>query len=486
MNPEPRQQAVERPRKGDRVETTILDVGDRDLCFGRLADGMGVFVQGPVAVGDRVAAEIFKVKKNYVSARLCEVLELSPHRVEPRCAHFGVCGGCKWQHVDYDEQVRIKRKRVGDVLTHIGGVQDPPLAPAIPAVSPYHYRNKIEFSFSGQRYLLETEDREGGLDKPADFALGFHAPRFYEKVVDIDECHIATPEMSKVLVAVKAFCRERGLSVYSTKTHEGFLRNLVIRHAGSTGQLMVNLVTSSYEGGLMAELCDVLQGVLGDGLTTFVNNTTDRKNTVAIGDAEEVVYGPAVITERVGQYEFALSANSFFQTNSKQALRLYDVVVEQARLQPTDVVYDLYSGIGVIALYISSLCESVLGIEVVDSAVRDARANADHNQVDNCRFEKLDLKDIRKVEKDLAAYGHPDVVIVDPPRAGLHPNVVKALDELAPRRIVYVSCNPASLARDVKILLDAGTYRLETVVPIDMFPHTNHVECVARLERVQE
>lgn len=484
MNQEDSPQSEARPLKGDRIETTIVDVGDRDMCFGRLSDGMGVFIQGTVAVGDRVSAEVFKIKKNYVNARLCEILELSPHRVEPRCSHFGVCGGCKWQHVAYDEQVVIKRKRIGDVLTHIGGVQDPPLAPAIPAASPYNYRNKIEFSFSGQRYLLEDEEPGGKLLKPADFALGFHAPRFYEKVVDIDECHIATPEMSTVLGVVKTFAWEHGLSIYSTQTHEGFLRNLVIRHAVSTGELMVNLVTSSYDEALMAELLGDLRGALGEGLTTFVNNTTDRKNTAAIGDHEHLIYGPGVIIEKVGGHTFSISANSFFQTNSIQAVNIYDTVVEQAQLKPTDVVYDLYSGIGVIALYVSSRCESVLGIEVVDSAVSDARANAERNGVENCRFEKLDLKDIKKVAKDLASYGHPDVIIVDPPRAGLHPNVVQALQDLSPRRIVYVSCNPASLARDVKILLDAGTYTLETVVPIDMFPHTNHVECVARLERV--
>lgn len=449
--------------------------------------GLGVFVQGYPAVGDRVRAEVFKVKKNHVHARLLEVLEPSPHRVDPACPHFGVCGGCKWQHVDYAAQLRIKRKRVEDTLVHIGGFVAPAVADALPAPETLHYRNKMEFSFSRKRFLLERERDLGPaeLDKPMDFALGFHAPRFYEKVVDIDQCFIATPDMNVALEVVKPFCRAHGCSIYSTQTHDGFLRNLAVRHAGATGELMVNLVTSDHDPALMIELRDALLAALGERLTTFVNNTTARKNTAAVGEQEYILHGPGTITETLCGRSFTISANSFFQTNTAQAARLYDLVLQQAGLERDSIVYDLYSGTGVIALLLAGSCARVLGFEVVDSAVEDARENARRNGVANCTFRRLDLKDFKKVGSELEAFGLPDVVVVDPPRAGLHPKVLQALLNLRPRRVVYVSCNPASLARDAAALCEQGPFVLGLVQPVDMFPHTNHIECVGCLEHTE-
>lgn len=472
--------------KGEQIEVTIADAGDDDKCFAKLEDGMSVFVQGRVAVGDRVSAEVYKVKKNYLEAKLREVLSPSASRVEPPCQHFGVCGGCKWQHVDYAAQLEQKRKHVQDALRHIGGFKEIIVEPAIAALSPYHYRNKVDFSFSNRRYLSPDEmNIDASLLKPLDFALGFHAPQRYDKAIDIDECHIATSEMNKVLETVKAFSQAKKLSVYSTDTDSGMLRNLVVRQSVHTDDLMVNLVTSPpHDAPLMNELLVRLNDALGERLTTFVNGLSSRKNTVAFSESEAVMKGDGTITERLGAYRFSISANSFFQTNTLQAERLYEKTLELARLEKSDVVYDLYCGTGSISVFISAHCAKVFGIEMVESSIRDAHANALRNGITNCRFKMLDLKDFGKMESELKEFGLPDVVITDPPRAGMHPDAVQTLLKLAPKRIVYVSCNPASLARDGKSFCDGGNYRLTEVHPVDMFPHTNHIESVAVFERL--
>jgi 23S rRNA (uracil1939-C5)-methyltransferase len=467
------------------VETTIEDLAERDLCFGKLGGGLAVFVQGPVAVGDRVRAEVLSVRKNHVRSRVVEILEPSPCRIPPTCAHFGACGGCKWQHVEYAEQLRLKRKHVTDALAHIGGMPEALVEDVLPAERIYGYRNKIEFSFSRQRYLLPSERglAEIDLDKPTDFALGFHAPRLFAKVVDVDTCHIATPEMNTVLAGVKHFSRDRGLSIYSTQTHDGLLRQVVVRQAAATEQLMVNLVTSEHDASLMAEWRDLLLRELGDRLTTFVNNITTAKNNSSVGQREYVLHGPGVIEDRIGEFSYVISANSFFQTNTAQAERLYRRTLELAAPRPSDVLYDLYCGTGSISLYAASRCDRVLGLEWAESAVADARANAERNGVTNVEFTRIDLKHVKSLQPDLDAFGVPDVVIVDPPRAGVHPKAVEVLLQWNPRRIVYVSCNPSSLARDVKALCESGSYNLGPVTPVDMFPHTNHIESVARLDR---
>ncbi len=474
-------------KKKQLIELGIIDLGDKNQCFGRLDDGMAVFVQGPAAVGDVVKAEIFKIKKNYLAARLREVIKASPCRIEPRCPYFGVCGGCKWQHMEYGEQLRLKRKQVQDALEHIGGFHDIQCEACLPAPEIFSYRNKMDFSFTDLRYLTpdETGTDPGDHEKPLDFALGFHAPGCFSKAIDIDHCDLSTPEMNTTLNTVRDFCLQHreALPIYSTRTHTGELRNLVVRHGGHTGEFMVNLVTSTHHPVLMQELCDALAAALGERLTTFVNSTTTAKNTVAFGEQEFVLYGPGYITDRLGDYTYRISANSFFQTNTTQAEELYNQILECAQLKPTDTVYDLFCGTGSIALFASSHCRKVLGIEVVESSVDDARANAQRHGVENCEFIRLDLKDIIDIELEMQEFGHPDVVITDPPRAGMHPKAVHKLLELAPPAIVYVSCNPASLARDGQMLCETGTYRLVHCQPVDMFPQTNHVESVARFER---
>ncbi|MDF7806769.1 23S rRNA (uracil(1939)-C(5))-methyltransferase RlmD [Pontiellaceae bacterium B12219] len=474
-------------KKKQIVEVEIIDLGDKNQSFGRLEDGISIFVQGPAAVGDVVKAEIFKIKKKYLVARYIELVKPSPHRIDPICHYFGLCGGCKWQHMEYTEQLRLKRKQVQDALEHIGGFQGVECTPCIGAPSLFGYRNKMDFSFTDLRYLTpeEMDIAPDDHSKPLDFALGFHAPGCYSKAIDIDHCDLSTPEMNIALNTVRAFCLEHQdeLPIYSTRSHTGELRNLMVRHGGQTGEFMVNLVTSSHNAELMEKLSAVLQQALGDRLTTFVNNITSAKNTVAFGEKEEVLFGPGYITDRLGEYNYRISANSFFQTNTVQAEKLYFQILEAAQLKPTDIVYDLFCGTGSITLFASKHCKKVLGVELVESSVNDARANAERHGVENCEFIRLDLKDIKHIRNDMAEFGAPDVVITDPPRAGMNPRAVEALLEIAPPVIIYVSCNPASLARDGQMLCAEGQYKLVSCQPIDMFPQTNHVESVARFER---
>lgn len=470
----------ELPKKGDILELDIVDAAEDGACFARLKDGMGVFVRGTLAVGDRVEAEVTKRKRKFLEARVLRVLRESEHRTEPVCSHFGVCGGCKWQHVDYEEQLRLKRKLVQDALERLGGFTGIEVEPVVPAKEAYRYRNKVDFTFSNRRYLGSDELGDDALlKKPKNFALGFHAPRMFGKAIDIDECFLASADMNEALHLVQNFCRERGLSIYSTHTHKGFLRNLVVRRGQKTGQLLVQLITSAQDDHPVSELSQVLQDAMGDRLTTFVHGITSRKNLVAFADEQHVLYGPGYIEDELGDYRYRISPSSFFQTNTLQAEVLYQTVAEMAAMDQGSTVYDLYCGAGTISLFLSGRVQNVLGLEVIPSAVEDATRNAEANGVSNCTFREFDMKDLGTIAEDLEAFGRPDVVITDPPRAGMHPKAVKALESMGAPTIVYVSCKPASLARDGAALCESGRYQLQRVVPVDMFPQTYHIESVA-------
>jgi 23S rRNA (uracil1939-C5)-methyltransferase len=472
-------------KKGETIEVAIFDTADKNRCIGQLADGIKVFVEGPVAVGDTVRAKVYKIKKRFLQARLTEVVKFSDRRTEPRCRYFGVCGGCKWQHFDYSEQLRVKRKQVLDALEHIGGFEKPDVADCVPAKELFGYRNKIDMDFTDQRYLTvdEMDIPAEELGKPLDFALGFHAPGCFAKAIDIDNCDIATEDMNLAVETVRRFMLERKPSIYSTFQPGGFLRNLVVRQGGATGELMVNLITSTHDAALMAELLVELQSVFGDKLTTFVNGINTRQNMVAVNEEEHVLCGEGFITDRLGEYSYQISPNSFFQTNTAQAEVLYNEIIKQARFQGSETVYDLFCGTGSIALFAARHCAKVLGIELVESAVADAQKNAAEHGATNCSFRQMDLMHFGKIRDELEAFGLPDVVITDPPRAGMHPKAVQMLRELAPPVVIYVSCGPASLARDGQMLCEDGLYRLVSCQPVDMFPQTNHVESVARFER---
>ncbi|MEI6638599.1 MAG: 23S rRNA (uracil(1939)-C(5))-methyltransferase RlmD [Chlorobium sp.] len=475
--------AEERFTKGDVITLTVTDIAEKDQCFGRLDNGMAVMVSGMLAVGDRVSAKIKKVRQRYLEAILVELLEPSSDRTTPLCTYFGVCGGCKLMHIRYEAQLLYKQKKVHDALEHIGDFSDPPLHKVHAASTPFHYRNKIEFSFSNMRYLLPEELSLAELSRPKEFALGFHTPGNFEKVIDIDSCYLAKEVMNQVLALTRSFAIANALAPYAAKAHTGFLRNLVVRFSEDREEVMVNLVTSWHDEELMQCYRAHLEAGLDAEKLTVVNNVTERHNSVATGDAEYTLSGAGYITERLGGLDFRISANSFFQTNSSQAEVLYSSILEVAGLQPEDTVYDLYCGTGTITLYLAQHCRQVIGLEVVESSIKDARSNATLNGIGNAAFLQVDLKDFHAILEALEAYDAPRVIITDPPRAGMHPKALSTMLRLRPKRIVYVSCNPASLARDGKEIALHG-YTLASVQPVDMFPHTSHIESVACFEKI--
>ncbi len=352
-----------------------------------------------------------------------------------------------------------------------------PILPIVGSADIYFYRNKLEFSFSEKRWL-----RDGDLENLKDFpnlALGFHVPQRWDKVLDVHECFLQSELSNGILNAVRDFALSNDLSVYSQETQSGYFRNLVIREGKNTGDVMVNIVTFEDKPEIMSKLSAELTKKFPE-ITTVINNVNQRKSQVAVGDFEKVFHGEGIIHDKIGEKLFQISANSFFQTNTKQAERLYSITKEFAGLKPTDVVYDLYCGTGSIALYIADAVKQVIGIELVESSIINARMNAGLNGVTNCEFIAGDLKDL--LTKDVRwkkQFAHPNVIIVDPPRSGMHSKAVEELGAMRVPTIVYVSCNPATLARDLQMLTSYG-YSVEKVQPVDMFPHTYHIECVTK------
>lgn len=469
-------------KRGEELELDVQGFAFEGKSVARM-DGLVIFLQGAVP-GDRVRARLTRVKKSFCEASVLEVLHPSDLRRMPRCRYFGTCGGCKWQQVDYAAQLAFKRQHVVDALERIGGLHGVTVRPTLGAEHPYYYRNKMEFSF-GQRWRTAEEMRERSEavheDTSSEWALGLHTPGRFDRVLDLDECFLQSDLSAQIVNEVRRFCRERRLSVYSTRSHTGYLRNLVIRQSKRTGELMVNLVTRDDRSELMSALSDHLVSLF-PAITTVCNNITERKSQVALGEREIVYHGNGTITERIGSRTYRISANSFFQTNTEQAERLYNTIRDMAQLRPEDLVFDLYSGTGTIALHIASEVSQVVGIESVESAVEDARRNAVTNDVSNCHFILGDLREtLTRREVRLSGWRSPSVMIIDPPRAGMHEDVLRGVIEIAPERIVYVSCNPTTQARDLALLSVA--YRILDAQPVDMFPHTYHIENVVSLSR---
>lgn len=498
-------------KRGMELQLQIADSAFEGKTVSKL-DGFVIFVEGAVP-GDIVSAKITKVKKSFAEARVVRVVQPSALRVEPPCRYFGTCGGCKWQQVDYPAQLQFKQQHVVDAFERIGGFQDLPLFPIIGADEIFFYRNKMEFSFSDRQWLdippqqsraelPPSEKTSSGGELPPspeelpsrisntehrisndEVFVGLHVPQRYDKVLDIQECHLQSDVSNQILSFVRMYARRNGLDVYTTDRHAGYLRFLVIRQSQRTGELMVNLVTFDDRPEVMRRFAEELRSAI-PGITTVVNTINSKKAQIAFGETERVYYGEGVIHERLGKHLFTISSSSFFQTNTAQAEKLYGVAKSFAEFKPSDIVWDLYSGTGTIALFVSEAVKEVVGIESVESAVRDAERNARLNNVQNCSFILGDLKE--RLTKDTSWMNtrvKPDVMIIDPPRGGMHPKVVDEILEIAPPRIVYVSCNPATQARDAKMLC-AEKYRLVKLQPVDMFPHTYHIENVVRLQLV--
>lgn len=449
-------------RKGEVVRLAV-----DDLAFGGpgVARHEGYVVMVDHALpGDVVRAEIRRVRRSYAEAETIEIETPSARRVAPRCAHFGVCGGCRWQDLDYPAQLEYKKRQVIESLRRIGRFEDPPVEDVLPSPEEYFYRNKMEFSF--------------GRDPAGVLTLGLHPAASYEDVFDLKKCHLQSELSNGIVGCVRDLCRRAELPAYDVRTHAGFLRYLTIREGKFTGEVMVNLVTAE---GDAPQLSGIAQAVAAQfpAVVSFIRSVNSRRATVAVGEREEVLHGRPFLTERIGGATFEITASSFFQTNSRQAERLYASVLEAAQVGSDDDVLDLYSGTGTISILASRLAREVRGVESHPDSVRNAERNAALNGARNCFFIRGDVR------KSLAAMAGdrrpPSIVMVNPPRAGLNASVVNHMLRLRPRRFVYVSCNPTTLARDLGLICERD-YTLRWVRPVDMFPHTFHVECVVKVD----
>ena len=449
-----------KPKRGETIDLAIDDLAFGGEGVGRL-DGYVIFVRGGLP-GDRLRVTLTEARSRYGRGTIEAVLEPSPDRVAPPCPYFGQCGGCRLQHLAYPAQLAFKEKQVRDCLTRLGGLPPFELRPIVPAPEPYGYRNKMEFTVA----------------EPGP-AVGLHAAERYDVVLDIERCLLQSERMNALLDEVRHQARTRGLSVWDQRTERGLLRFVTVREGRRTGEAMVNLVASTPDVEALMPVAAALEARVPATASVLVN-VNAKKASVAIGTEEHLLLGRDHITESLGGLTFQVSANSFFQTNTVQAERLFALVAEACALDGAETVLDLYSGTGAISLLLARRAGHVYGIELAAAAVADAVRNAHANGIDNCTFL---AGEVRHVLPALMREGvRAAVVVADPPRAGFHPKALAALAALAPARIVYVSCNPATLARDVGDLARQG-YRLEWVQPVDMFPQTPHIEAVARLSR---
>ena len=459
---------------GDEFTVTVESLADRGMGLARVA-GFVVFVRLAVP-GDRVKVVVVRPHRSYAEAKITAVLEAGPARTKPPCRYYGICGGCSLQHVVYPAQLTAKKLAVQSALRHLGSAEHTAIRDPLPSPAHYRYRNKMEFSFGANRWLAPEEIATG---KPLDksFALGLHIPRRFNKVVNLDECLLPPESASALLRGMHDLARANRWEPWNARKNTGYLRNLVIRHAASTADLMVNLVTRHYDAARMTSVAHHLRAEHA-AVTTFVNTINETPGPPPLGAPCHIEFGPGTLREQIGPYQFEIGPGSFFQTNTPQAIVLCELVREFGAFAPEDVVWDLYCGIGMFALFIADSVRHVVGIELVPEAIEAAQRNARANSISNVTFVAGDL---RKVVATLPAPLHrpPDVVIVDPPRAGMHPKVVQKLVALRPRRIIYVSCNPRSQARDLVPLLDR--YRLAIAQPVDLFPQTFHIENVALL-----
>jgi len=455
---------------------TITGLADKGRGVGRDEAGRVYFIK-ETAPGDVVNVQVLRKKKSYFEAIVTDYVTLSPQRVTPFCADFDFCGGCSFQHVSYALQLAEKQRQVEDAFRRIGHIEPGEVQPILGCPETVHYRNKLEFGFSCKKWLTR-EEIASGISNEQD-VLGLHPQKAFDKILDLKTCHLQADPSEAIRHACKRIGIEQGLTFYDVMTHQGFLRQLVVR-VFTTGQVLVVVGFGEDDAEKRKAYLDTLQRAVPEitSLQYFVNT---KMNDFFL-DLPIMVYdGPAQVEEELGHVRFRVGPKSFFQTNTRQATRLYDIVVEYAGLTGTETVYDLYTGLGSIALYVARSCASIVGIEEVPAAIDDARENATLNGITNATFYAGDVKLVMDADF-MARYGRPDVLITDPPRAGMHADVVEAIRRLAPPRIVYVSCNPSTQARDIALLGDG--YRVVKCRAVDMFPHTHHVENVALLEKI--
>lgn len=469
-----------KPKFFEKVE--IIDAGSEGKAVAK-PEEMVVFVPF-AAPGDIVDLEVIKKKKNYFEGFIKQFHKYSDYRVTPECKHFGTCGGCKWQHLDYKWQLNFKQKQVKDSLDRIAKVDYPEIRPILAAPTPYYYRNKLEYTFSNRKWLTDgAPSSDKSIEEMS--GLGFHLPGMFDRILDIDHCYLQAAPSNEIRLFVRDFALRNKLSFYNVRNHEGLMRNLIIRNT-QKGEVMVILVISEENDLVINQLLPALNAEFSE-ITALFYVVNDKKNDV-INDLElihiagdkELVEEMASPVEGFPALKFGIAPVSFYQTNAKQAEALYKTAFDMAAVSGSEKVYDLYTGAGTIALYFARFVKEVIGVEYVEQAVLDAAQNAKRNAISNTSFYAGDMAKVLD-EDFVSEHGKPDLIITDPPRAGMHPKVIAQILEIQAEKIVYVSCNPATQARDLQ-LLDA-LYEIKAVQPVDMFPQTQHVENVVLLHK---
>jgi 23S rRNA (uracil1939-C5)-methyltransferase len=460
------------PKRKFFENVSIIDIAEEGKGVGK-SDDFVLFVEKAVP-GDIADIEVYRSKKNFGEGKITKLVQPSPYRAEPFCEHFGACGGCKWQHMTYEAQLRFKQKSVSDALSRIAKVDVSGMQSIVPSPSDKYYRNKLEYTFSNKRWLMDGENRD---EEPLERnALGFHIPGRFDKILDINHCWLQAEPSNALRNAIRRFALQHGYTFYDLKAHAGSLRNLIVR-TSSTGEIMAVVVFAYVE---QAEI-DSLMIFIGEHFPqiTSLLYVVNQKGNDTISDQEVITFkGLPYIHEEMNGIKFRIGPKSFYQTNSKQAQRLYEITRNFAGFTGDELVYDLYTGAGTIANFIAQNVREVVGIEYVPSAIEDAKVNSAINNIANTKFYAGDMKDVLGPEF-VWEHGKPDVIITDPPRAGMHPDVVNRLMEIEAPKIVYVSCNAATQARDLLVLKEK--YDVAKIQPVDMFPHTQHVENVALL-----
>ena len=467
----------EKIKKGSELNLTI-----ESLAYG----GKGISKYNDIVIftnnvlpGQTIKAKIIKKKKNYLEAIPIEIVKESVFKREEKCSHFYDCGGCKIQDLIYDEQLRQKESQVLESLRYIAKVKVKKIEPIIKSKLIYEYRNKMEFSFSNNRWLIKSEKSLEN-EKSKDFALGLHPPRRFDKIVDIDYCHIQTKLANEILHLIKKESIKNNLEPYDIINHKGFMRNVIIKHPKFSDQVMINIVTAYQKDDLLKPIVNKLID-LSPNIKSIINTINNKKSDSAYGMPQKLLFGKKFIIESLNEFQFEISADSFFQTNSLQALEMYEYVKSECNLTGKEVVYDFYCGTGTIGIFIAKNAKKVFGFEIVESAIEDAKKNALTNKVKNIEFHCGDLAKMLTNFTHIITENPCDVLILDPPRAGINPKTLKEILKINPKKIVYVSCNPTTQARDIRELIN-NDYIIGMIQPIDMFPHTHHIECVITLD----
>lgn len=466
-------------KQSDKIifrEVTVLDAGAKGVSVAKAEDGRVIFIPN-VVPGDVIDVQTYKKRKSYFEGKAIHFHRYSEDRVQPKCSHFGVCGGCKWQNMQYEKQLYYKNNEVYNHLKRIGKIELPDFEPILGSEKQFYYRNKMEFSFSDSRWLTENE-----IQQEATFtnrnALGFHIPKMWDKILDIEHCYLQEDPSNAIRNSIKTFANEHEIPFYNARNQSGVLRALMIR-TSSTGEIMVLLQFFKEEKNMREALLNHIK-ITFPSITSLLYVINEKGNDTLYDQEIKLFHGRDYILEEMEGLHFSVNAKSFYQTNSEQAYELYKITRDFAGLTGNEIVYDLYTGTGTIAQFVSKKAKKVVGVEAVPEAISEAKENAKRNNIDNCSFFVGDMKVIF-TDTFIQQNGKPDVIITDPPRDGMHADVVQQLLKVAPEKIVYVSCNSATQARDLAIL-DA-LYKVTRVRPVDMFPQTHHVENVVLLEK---